>query len=511
MRKLLNWILKFLSSRLFMVSVIIILQIVLLYFGMATIRAIPYVDAILSIFDFILLIHVANRDSNTSYKLVWALIIYVIPVIGGLIYVMFAEKEVPKSLRNEMTRSIANSEGLLKQKEKYKNNLEDEDIAQQFNYVLNASSYPYYQNSAVKYFGSGAEAFDDMLAHIRKAKHFIFLEYFIIKNGVMLESLVNELTIKVNEGVEVYFMYDDFGSITSAPENFVKDMNAKGMHCVEFSKVSAYLSLLSKNNNRDHRKICVIDNRVAYLGGFNIADEYIGKKIRFGVWKDSGVRIEGEAVNNITIMFIQFYNAMVEENINYRDYLLPVKRIKNDSFVLPFSNSPSDKVNVARTVHLNLITHAKKYIYISTPYLILDHDFMTALITASRSGVEVIINVPHIPDKKTVFAVTRSNYDVLVRNGVRVFEYTPGFVHSKLIVSDDKIAVEGSINMDHRSYYLQYESGVLIANDESIMDMKQDYLNTIAESKEVLAADVENIPFLVKMFRGVMRLISPLF
>ncbi|MBR3266030.1 MAG: cardiolipin synthase [Erysipelotrichaceae bacterium] len=511
MNKIIRWIRKFLSSRIFMLVVIISLQLLILIFGMNTIRSIEYVDTVLNIIDFLLILHVVNRHTNTSYKLIWSIIIYAIPLIGGVIYLMFAERKVPKNLRNEMTRSLQRSEGLLTQNKEYQDNLQDRDLRQQFDYVLNVGSYPYYQNSSAKYFSDGMSCFEDMLAKIRKARYFIFLEYFIVKDGVMLRSLIKELLNKVDEGVKVYFMYDDGGSLTSLPDNFKQNLNDRGIHCTEFSKVSAYLSLMSKTNNRNHRKICVIDNKYAYLGGFNIGDEYIDEKIRFGKWKDCGIRISGKAVNSVTIMFIQFYNAMVSDAISYHDYLLDYPLLDKKGFFQPFSSSPSTDDYVARTVHLNLINHAKDYIYISTPYLILDHGFTTALVTASRNGVEVVINVPHIPDKKTVFMVTRSNYEVLVKNGIRVFEYTPGFMHSKNIIVDDKIAIVGSINMDYRSYYLNYECGVLIGEDKVIMDIKKDYLKCIAESQEIGLNDIENISFIVRIARGFMKLLSPLF
>ena len=511
MKKAINIIRKFLSSRVFVLVVIVVLQLALLLFGMATARSIPWVDTLLNIFDALLIVRIANRDANTSYKLIWAIMIYAIPLIGGIIYLMFAERRVPKSLSKELTRSLVKSEGLLKQRKEYCDALIDEDMKQQFDFVSNYASYPYYQDTNTKYFDSGLSAFEDMIDKISKAKHFIFLEYFIVKDGYMLRMLVAELLKKVKQNVEVYFMYDDGGSITSVPEDFKEYLNENGINCIEFSKVSAYLSLLSRTNNRNHRKICVIDNKYAYMGGFNIGDEYIDKKQRFGKWKDCAIRIEGQAVDNATIMFIQFYNASVKNTLKYKDYLLRHKQINNDSFVLPFSSSPTDDDNIARTVHMNLITHAKKYVYISTPYLILDHDLTTALITARKNGVEVLINVPHIPDKKSIFMVTRSNYEILVKNGVRVFEYTPGFMHSKNIISDDKIAIVGSINMDYRSYYLNYECGVLIGNDRSIKDIKKDYLKCIEASKEISIQDVENVKLIVKLARAFMKMISPLF
>ena len=511
MKKIVAYIRKIVTSRIFMAIAIVSLQILFLYLGVAYLIQEPLISTFVTILESLLVIHVVNRDANTSYKLLWIVIIYAIPVIGSVIYFLFAEKKVPRSLRVEITKSLKKSEGLLIQNESTRKKLTDLDVRQQFDYVSNNAYFPYYQNTKCKYFTDGISCFNDMLDKVKHAKRFIFMEYFIVKDGEMLEMLFDALVEKRKQGVEIYFMYDDGGSIASVPDKFKEFMNKNGIHCIEFSPVNALLSLLFLANYRDHRKLCVIDNEYGYVGGFNIGDEYIDKQVRFGRWKDSGLRIEGDAVDNLTIMFIQFYNAMAKKAIKYTDYLRKHKQLDSDSFVLPFSDSPSDNENVGRNVHMNLITHAKKYVYISTPYLILDYDMTNALITAAKNGVEVIINVPHIPDKKSVFMVTRSNYDALVDGGVRVFEYTPGFMHSKNVISDDKIALVGSINMDYRSYYLNYECGALITGDKEIRAIKKDYLNCISESHEITKTELINTSFFTRFLQHIMNLISPLF
>ena len=508
--KLIDWLKRFLLSRFFLLLVILSLQLFLLISGVRFLVEYPVTEAVIVVVNFLLTIYVINRDENTSYKLAWILLIYAIPVFGSVIYLLFAEKRVPATLRAEMIRYLSETDDVLFQKKKVREALTDPDLSQQFDYVYENSFFPYYQNTDCKYFDDGQAYFNDLIERIKEAKHFVFLEFFIVKDGSMLDTLVAVLRKKVAEGVEVYFMYDDGGSITSLSRDYKKILTNYGIRCVAFNPVTISLTLLSKTSNRDHRKICVIDNVVAYVGGLNIGDEYINREVRFGHWKDSAVRLNGEAVRSLTVMFIQFYNANSDKPLKYEDYLLPHPYPKKTSFVLPFSDSPTDEENVCRTVHFNLITKARKYIYICTPYLILDHDMTSALKIAAKCGVEVIITVPHIPDKKSVFMVTRSNYLPLLKAGVKIYEYTPGFVHSKAIVSDDKIGLVGTINMDFRSYYLHYECGVLIAEDPCIMEMKEDYLRMIAQSEEITLEEAMKTNVLLRILRSILNVFAPL-
>lgn len=509
--KLLRNLLKFLTSRLVVVVFIIatqflILMTFILKYGIFndTIRFILYV------INVALTIKVVNRYSNSAYKLAWIIIILGLPFIGGIVYLLFAERKVPKNLRGRLIYHLQKSKEIFEDHQDIE--IEDQDIAQTFAYVHRNGYYPYYQNTNVKYYPSGETFFEDLINKINGAKHFIFIEFFIIKEGYMLDTLTEALRKKVAEGVEVYMLYDDGGCITCLPPNFKENMQAYGIHVVTFSPISLKLSLLSQANNRSHRKIMVIDNQYAFTGGFNLADEYINRIERFGYWKDTGAMFTGAAVWNFTVMFIQFYNASVSERetLEYMNFKDTYPLIKNESLVLPFSDSPTDEEDLCRATHLNIINHAKKYVYIHTPYLIIDYDLTNALRMAAKSGVEVIITVPHIPDKKTVFAVTRSNYKNLIEAGVKIYEYTPGFIHSKLVLSDDKIAVVGTFNMDFRSYYLNYECGALVANDPEILKMKEDYLDTLAQSEEITMEKVKATNVIVRVFRDVLNVFAPL-
>lgn len=501
---------RFFISRYFLLLVLLLLELVILFLPHYILIGNEVYYLFVSILNTALIVYIINTKKNPHYKLAWITLIAITPGVGALIYIIFADKKIPKNLRSEFVENFMRAKGLLVQNPTYVKNIKDKDIKQQLDYVSNNAYYPYYQNSKVTYYKLGEELFNDLAKDIKKAKRFIFLEFFIVKDGDLLEELLTLLSNKVKEGVEVYFMYDDAGTIPSEPKNLVERLKSLGIHVTVFSPLSAFLVLTARSNNRDHRKICVIDNKVAYTGGINVADEYVNRKEIYGHWKDTGIKVEGEAVVSFTTSFIQFYNVYSEEHLLYEDFLKNNPKVKNNSYVLPFSDSPSDKEVTGKTVHYNMIAKAKKYIYIQTPYLVIDDVIQNALCTASKSGVEVIITVPHVPDKKTVFMVTRSNYYKLLKAGVKIYEYTPGFIHSKLWVSDDKIAIEGTINSDFRSYYLNYEYGVIIAEDPEIKKMKKDYLDTLKVSEEIKLEKVKQTKFVVILARAIMNVFAPL-
>ena len=508
--KILNNIIKFLTNRIFLVAVILLTQFfvilsIVLHLGIIN----PIVRHSLYVLNIILVIKVVNRNSNTAYKLAWIIIILGLPITGGIVYLMFAEGKVPKPLRAKILEECGEAKLLFEQQVVQFKHKAVEKI---YNYISRVSDYPYYQNTKVKHFNSGEAFFEDLIKRLDEAEDFIFIEMFIIKNGYMLTTLINKFKECIARGVKVYLVYDDGGNITCLPENFEETLRTIGVEVHAFSPVSIFLSLASRANNRSHRKIIVIDNKYAYTGGFNLADEYINKIERFGYWKDTGILLTGEAVWNFTVTFIQFYNTTVEEDkqLEYLDFKIKHNFEKSESVVLPFSDSPTDNEEIGRTVHLSMINSAKRYVYISTPYLVIDYTMISALTLAAKSGVEVVITVPHIPDKKSVFMVTRSNYEILLKAGVKIYEFTPGFIHSKMLVVDDQIAINGTINMDFRSYYLNYECGVLVYNDPEILKMRDDYLETIAKSEEITLEKVKNVHPIVVITRAILNVFAPL-
>ena len=510
--RLFGWIQKFLFSRFFMALVIMIMQVIwVASFVFAVYNRLMYLQygyALFYLMNLILTVYILNRNNDPSYRMAWIVFINILPAFGGLLYLLFANHKIPKNLGNELMYQLTLSRGVLKVNEQ---DIPEEEVASHFRYLQKYAYYPYYRNTSLQYFATGEECFAKMKEDLQQAKHFIFLEFFIVKDGRMYQEIREILKQKVEEGVEVYFMYDDGGSITTTNFNASKDLSSIGVHTAVFSPVSVLFLLLSKTNNRDHRKIVVIDNEVSYVGGLNLADEYINEISRFGYWKDTAVRLEGEAARSLTAAFIQLYDASSKEDISYEKYTsYPCKEISSTSLVQPFSDSPMDEEDVGHTVHLNLINAARKSLYIETPYLIIDHSLQTALINAVKRGVDVRIVIPHIPDKKTVFMVTRANTVPLIRSGVRVYEYTPGFIHSKMILVDGILALNGTINMDFRSYYLHYECGVLSAYDPEITRMAADFEETVKESEEITVEKIEDTPFAVIAARAFFSVFAPL-
>lgn len=504
-----RYILRVLSSRIFNLVLLLIIQIMLLTMFVLLVSKFKIIPTIISyIINFIILLIVINRKDNPSYRLLWTMLILLVPYVGGIIYIIFGDKKAPKSLTNINIISLYNN-NILKHKYKIndKDNI-DKTISKQFNYIQENIKYPYYKNTNTKYYNDGESVFKDIIEDLKNAKHYIFIEFFIVDNGYLLDTILDILKEKVKENVLVYFMYDDAGCVTTLSRYYYKKLRSYGIKCEVFNKLKPRLEI--NMNNRNHRKLIVIDNQIGYMGGFNLADEYINKKVKYGYWKDNGIKLTGEAVYSMTVMFIQFYNAITKDSkIDYNKFNIPTNIISND-IVCPFSDSPTDIEDVGHNVHINLINNATKYIYIHTPYLILDYTMTQSLILAAKNGIDVIITTPHIPDKKFVFELTRYNYLTLLENGVKIYEFTPGFLHSKTIVCDDNIALIGTINMDYRSYFLHYECGVLITSPNTIKTIKQDYIDTLNKSQQITIQQCKNIGILRRIYRAILNVISPL-
>ena len=327
----------------------------------------------------------------------------------------------------------------------------------------------------------------------------------------MLNSILDILKEKAKAGVEVRFMYDGLCTFSEVPANYPKQLEAFGIKCKVFAPIRPVLS--SIQNNRDHRKIVVIDGKVAFTGGINLADEYINEWNRFGHWKDTAVMIRGEAVKSFTLMFMTMWNIQDRISENYEKYIVPSRyfsSIRTDGYVIPYGDCPFDDYYVAKHIYLDMLNTATKYVHIMTPYLILDNETIEALGYAARRGVEVIILLPHIPDKKYAFWLAKSYYEELLIGGTQIFEYTPGFVHAKVMVSDDEKAVVGSSNLDFRSFYLHYECGVFMYRNQAIADIEADFEETLSKSQRVLETDIKNEPLHVKILGSILRLIAPL-
>lgn len=506
-------ILKLLLSRAVIFGICLIAQII---WGLVLIlRLSSYsiqISTALNILSFFVVLWIVKRNENPAVKIAWIIPILTVPLLGGLLYLMFGAWRTP----SHMTRKLSHYENrrweLLHQDKQTAEEIRkrDRNIAGQTSYISNIAGFPIYKNTKAEYFSFGEDAYPVMLEELKKAEHFIFLEYFIVENGSMWKGILEILEEKAAQGVDVRLIYDDVGSIGVLPFRYDKKLEARGIKCVAFNPFVPLLSIIM--NNRDHRKIMVIDGHTGFSGGINIADEYINEKVRFGVWKDNAIMIKGEAVWNFTVMFLQMWNAQRKTDEDFEKFK-PGKwhagKFETDGYVQPYGDSPLDGEIVGENVYLNILNQARNYVYIFTPYLIIDNEMMTALILAAKRGVDVKIVVPGVPDKKIVYLLTQSYYEPLVRGGVRIYKYTPGFVHSKVFVCDDEIAAVGTINMDYRSLYLHFECGIYLYASETVKKVRDDVLETLEGSHKVTKKECSR--GLVKgFFQAVLRVFAPL-
>lgn len=405
------------------------------------------------IFHVVALLYLINRDEIPEFKMPWLLIFCFLPVIGAYVFMLLSsnnsskkEYERCEAAALEM-RPYQQQTALIEELQR-----QDADAYTQANYLYRAAGMPCFGESGTTYYPIGEDFHAVLLDELKHAKRFIFMEYFIVQEGQMWDPIHEILKDKAAQGVSVYFMYDDFGCMTTLPEHYHKQLCEEGIHCIPSNKFTPVLSYI--HNNRDHRKITVIDGAVGFKGGVNLADEYINAIVKHGHWKDTAVKIRGEAVKNLMALFIVNWNSQSKEKIDCAGYMeISTEPVSGNGIVIPFGDGPAPiyQDDIGKTVYLNMIHAARDYLYITTPYLICDHELLGALRIAAKKGVDVRLITPHIPDKKAVFWMTRSNYKVLLEDGVRIYEYTPGFIHAKNFVCDDKFAVCGTINLDYRS------------------------------------------------------------
>lgn len=508
--------LKFIFSRLVFVGLALIFQIVwIMIFAWKMSTYYNYINILLGVLGFIAVLRIINKWDNPSYMLAWSIVILLIPIFGITLYIMFGRSGLTRWNRKKFAAVHDTYSDDLRQNQDVLNELKNNDasVARQSEYINDYAGYPLYKNTSTKYYSSGEDMFVDMLKAIKEAKHYIFLEFFIISKGEMWDTILELLIEKVKEGVDVRLIYDDVGCVNLLPAKYYKELQKVGIKCAAFNPFRPVVSVVM--NNRNHRKILDIDGHTAFTGGINLADEYINKEVRFGYWKDAGIRIQGDGVWNFTIMFLEMWHyvtGIVENDRSiYKADRYVQSKIESDGFVQPYSDSPLDKENVGENVYLNIINKARDYVYIYTPYLIIDNEMMTALCLAAKSGIDVKIITPGIPDKKIVYLLTQSYYERLICAGVEIYQYTPGFVHAKCFVSDDRIATVGSVNLDYRSLYMHFECGVWMYESDSVMDVKNDFLNTLKDCEKISLEFCRNRPWIVRTFQGILRIIAPLF
>lgn len=509
---MLRKVLKILTSRLVLVVALIAIQVAFIvswFYSRVSQTLMPFINAA----AIVLMVYIINSKEDPAYKLGWCIVILAFPVFGIVMYVLCFGRKMPAKLAHGTTDANSRMANLLSQDPAVMERLakEDPDGVPMFRNGLRTSRFPVYQNTCAQYFGSGEEWLPVFLAKLKGAKRFIFLEYFIINPGTMWDEVLGVLKQKVAEGVQVKLIYDDLGCLDSG-RNFARKMNELGIETYCFNRLRPALAI--QMNNRDHRKICVIDNTVGFTGGVNISDEYANRIVRFGYWRDSAIMIEGEAVWSLTVMFLGMYTYLKkdDEGIDYSRYKLPYAMPEQPSgYFQPFSDTPTDAANAGLSVHMNLVLQARKYVYIDTPYLILAEPMKNALCLAGDNGIDVRILTPHIPDKKIAFTMTRSNYQVLLEHGVKIYEYTPGFNHTKNIVSDDLRGTVGTVNTDYRSYYLHFENGVLFEDSATAVVLRDAFLKGLEQAQEVTLEDTRHINIFVRIFSAVANLFAPLF
>lgn len=505
-----------LFGRLGITLIIIVLQILWIAYALYEAGVLyPYISIALRVISLIVSLYIIHKDMRPHNKLSWIFLVLFLPVLGCPCYFIFGRSEMTRRARNYLANLQSFVEPMRETSPEVEAHLKETSTVafKQMSCPWNVSRYPAYMEKDSTYYNSGEAMFADMMADIRNAKEYIFLEFFIMKQGIMMDTLVAALEEKIKEGVHVRLIYDDMGCIDEFPPKYYKTLQEKGIHVACFNPFRPLLSVIM--NNRDHRKIVVVDGKVAYTGGLNIADEYINAIERFGYWKDAGIRITGDSVWSFTTMYLEMWSFVTKGSEDYSRF----KSLeKNDSaliqsgkgFVQPYGDSPLDKKYLTEAVYLNLINHARKYVYIFTPYLIIGSELATALINAARSGVDVRIVTPAIPDKKLVFLLTQANYENLIRGGVKIYQYTPGFIHSKCFVVDDEYASVGTTNLDHRALYLHFECGVLLYKTDSVLDVRKDAEATFAVSRQIMLEDCANKNFFYQQFLSIMQLFSPL-
>lgn len=459
--------------------------------------------------SIIVVLRLNGKHTNAAMKMPWIMLIMAFPVMGLSLYLLFEILGDPgigkrlASVRGRMKERLPQDMQTLARLEQ-----EDLSAANQSRYLWKTAGWPVYENTQVDYYAEAAAAFEAMKADLEKAETFIFMEYFIVEDGSSFRELEEILIRKRKEGVEVRLLYDDIGSVGYVNMLFAKRLNDEGIRCLPFNPALPFLNLFM--NNRDHRKITVIDGKVGFTGGFNLADEYFGRAHPYGHWKDTGLRLEGEAVRSLTATFLELWRVQSREQEDYSKYLDILYRASSRGFVQPYADNPLEEERAAEDVYLNLISQANKSLYFITPYLIITDEVSRALRLAARRGVDVRIITPGVPDKKTVYAVTRSYYAGLARQGVRIYEYTPGFCHAKQCICDGKIASVGTSNLDYRSLYHHFENNVLLSGCEAVQDIAKDFEALFPRCEEVTEKYRSGRGAVLRTWQYILRLFAPL-
>ncbi len=507
-----KWFRVLLRRRILVIFLLVIQAAVFAFTIFSSSRFSAVIRALLLMMSFAASLHIVSQKKKGSYKLIWIFLILLVPMFGGLLYIIINVQMISSRYDKRFTTSEAKSRKYLEIAENsYDTACESVTFAvPQIRYLQQFAGFPVYAHTTAKYMPLGEVKFKYLIEELKKAEKYIFLEYFVIEEGVMWNTILEILKEKTNQGVKVRVIYDDLGCFFTLPKDYPQQLREFGIECVVFNHFRPIMTVIQ--NNRDHRKIVSIDGKVCFTGGINLADEYINVRDKHGHWKDTAIMIKGEATWSFTMMFLQMWQVCTGVNENYSEYYpwhsAPCE-IESDGFVQPYCDSPLDEEHVGEHVYLHIINNAKDYVYINTPYLIVDDSMVSALTLAAKSGVDVRIVTPHRGDKWFVHMTTRSYYRELINAGVKIYEYSKGFVHAKTFISDDGVATVGTINLDFRSLYLHFECGTVLYNNSQISEMKEDYMKTLESCEQINAENCRHNAF-IRFVQDVLRLFAPL-
>lgn len=505
-------LLPLLFSRFLIIALLLVLQVAMMisFYGWL-VHYIPFYSGFMALFTLLMTVYLFNSEMDSSAKLTWMFIIALAP-LPAAIFLFFTQTNAGhRRIQQRETQIIEESKHLIPQPEHVIRELEGDysgtaDLAA---YMSRSGCFPIYDGTQVTYFPLGEDKFAAMLEELKKAEKYIFMEYFIIEEGYMWGNLLEILVEKAKQGVDVRVMYDGMCEISTLPAAYYKLLKAQGIKAKAFSPIKPIVS--SHYNYRDHRKILVIDGKVAFNGGVNLADEYINHIERFGHWKDTALMIKGEAAKSFALLFLQMWNIN-EKTVEYLPFLEDSGSVPENAsgFVMPYGDCPLDDDKVGEAVYMDILNRANDYVHIMTPYLILDGELETALKYAAQRGVDVKLILPGIPDKKMAYALAKSHYKALVHAGVKIFEYTPGFVHAKVFVSDDKKAVVGTINLDYRSLYHHFECATYLYKTDCIPEIEKDFRDTLEKCRQVTEDTIRQEKISYKIMGSLAKFIAPL-
>ena len=505
-------LLHFLTSRLAVSAILIAVQAVILFLIILNLSSyFVYFYGFFMLLSLCLLFYLINNNGSPSLKIPWIIVIMIFPLVGGVAYVCFGRSPIHEKDREAMTELTSRTDAALKDFSNAQQQLEQQEpfYAGQSRYINFANDRKAYTHTECEYLPLGEIMFEHLCEELRKARKFIFMEYFIVQEGTMWNTILDIMAEKVKEGVEVRMMYDDLGCIMTLPDHYDQKLEALGIKTVVFNRFSAHLTI--SHNNRDHRKITVIDGNVGFNGGINLADEYINGYVKHGHWKDSAVMLKGEGVVNLTMMFLEAWNFYRNEDPDFSRFLPEPEQKQGCGYVQSYTDIPMDLEMTGESVYMNVLNQARDYVWITSPYLIIDYELLTAFMMAAKRGVDVRLITPHVADKWYVHLITQSYYATLVEAGVKIYEYTPGFIHAKTFVSDDELGIVGTINLDYRSLVHHYECATWMLKTKAVSQLKEDFIKTQEVSQLITLEECHRRqPLLKRWIVNVIKLFAPL-